>query len=385
MHSHRFLIVPDKFKDCLSAEEVARAMTLGIRDAIPSARIISIPLADGGDGTSLILGSALRARVGHARVHDPLRRRIRVTWHLRGHTAYLDFASASGLHLVPPRPRNPMRTTSCGVGELMRIAMERGARTIILGVGGSATVDGGLGAMRALGIRFLDERGRDVPDGGNGLARLRHVDTNRCVLNGKRIGITILSDVSNPLLGPTGAAAVFGPQKGATPAMVRGLEKGLRRLDGVITHVHGKSLRAMRCGGAAGGVVAGFVGILGSVPGVRVRVVKGIDFVLDALNVETAMKRCDWVFTGEGRLDFQTAHGKTIAGVAALARRCGKPVVVLAGRVDLDAREMKNLGLLAAFPIAPRACTMEESFANARQWMRRAAADAARLMSSRTS
>ena len=266
----------------------------------------------------------------------------------------------------------------------MKTAVEHGARRLVLGVGGSATVDGGVGAMQALGIRFFDRRRKEIRMGGDGLTAIHSVDLSDFIWHGKRIELTILADVTNPLLGPTGAAAVFGPQKGATPSMVRKLEQGLRRLDQIIVRMHGRSLRDIRSAGAAGGVVAGFIGILGNITGVRVRVVKGIDYVLEALNVASAMKQSDWVFTGEGQLDFQTAHGKTIEGVTRMARRLKKPVMAFAGKVTLQPREMKSLGLVGAFPIAPRPCTQEESFVHADAWLRQTVADACRLLDLRS-
>lgn len=369
----RFLIAPDKFKGSLTAPEVARAMARGIRRAIPSVKITLIPLADGGDGTASILGQALRARAWQTRVHGPLGHPLSATWWSRRSTAWLDFASASGLSMVPSAKRNPLKTSSQGVGELMRVAVCQGARHIILGVGGSATVDGGVGAMQALGIHFLDRNDRPIPSGGSGLTQLDRADLSGCVWRNQKIRVTILADVENPLLGSSGAATVFGPQKGATPAMVRSLALGLERLDRVIQPHHGQSLARAKHGGAAGGVVAGFLGLLGNVPGISVRVVRGIDFVLDTLNVESHIRNADWIITGEGRLDPQTLQGKTIAGLGRLAGRMHKPVIALAGKVDLSPQQVKHLGLAAAFAITPGPCTLDESQRCAAPWIEAAA------------
>ncbi len=375
-----FLIAPDKYKGGLPAEKVAAAIARGIRDVFPRAKIQLMPLADGGDGTGRILSRALHARTRTSVVQGPRLRLVRARWSLLGSRAFMDMASASGLSLLRPAERNPMRTTSRGIGQMILAAVNAGAREIVLGVGGSATVDGGLGALRALGIRFLDIRGHEVPEGGTGLLRLVSVDAIACRLLGKRIAFILLSDVTNPLLGPFGAAPVFGPQKGATPTMVRDLTQGLERLDRAIRKVTGRSVALLPCGGAAGGIVAGFAGVLGSLPGIRVRAVSGIEFLLRELDASSAVRRADWVFTGEGRLDGQTARGKTIAGLAALARSHRKPVIAISGSLDISLSEMDRMGLRAVFAIPRQSCTLAESIAHEIPWIRAAAANAARLL-----
>jgi glycerate kinase len=377
---NRFLIVPDKFKGCLNAAEVAQTMEQGIRDVMPGVSIARIPLADGGDGTGEILSRNLDAKIHYALVRDPLGRPVRASWGLRRKIAYLDMAAASGMALVPPPRRNPWHTSSFGTGQLLLSAARDGACQMILGVGGSATVDGGLGAMKALGIRFLDRNGREVAEGGKGLLQIRRIDTSSCALKETPVEIIILADVTNPLLGSRGAAPVFGPQKGATPAMVRALERGLRNMNSVILRQFGRSVAQIRSGGAAGGIVAGLVGVLNRVPGVRVRAVDGIDYVLEALGVKSAMRRADWVLTGEGHLDLQTAGGKTIQGVARLAHRLRKPVIAFAGKVSLNDSAMKRMGLRAAFTIAPGPCSLEESFRQAKPWLLNTVRNAVRLL-----
>lgn len=376
----RFLVAPDKYKGGLPAEGVAAAIARGIGDVFPRAQIQLLPLADGGDGTGRILSRALRARTRTTTADGPLLRPVRAAWGHLGDRAFMDMASASGLSLLKPSERNPMRASSRGVGQLILAAARTGVREVVLGVGGSATVDGGLGAMRALGIRFLDPRGHDVPEGGNGLLHLASVDTTGFRLKGRRLAISILSDVTNPLLGPVGAAPVFGPQKGATPAMVRDLARGLGRLEHAIRKSTGRSVGRIPCGGAAGGIVAGFYGVLGSLPGVQVRAVSGIEFLLHELDAESAVRRADWIFTGEGRLDDQTERGKTIAGLAALARRHRKPVVAIAGSLDISLATMDRMGLRAVFAIPRQSCTLAESIAHEVPWIRAAAANAARMI-----
>lgn len=376
----RFLVAPDKYKGGLPAEGVAAAIARGIRDVFPQARIQRMPLADGGDGTARILARALQAPRRVARAHDPLLRPVRASWHLLRGRAFMDMATASGLALLAPSERDPMRATSRGIGQLILAAADAGAREIVLGVGGSATVDGGLGALRALGIRGRDARGRDLPEGGAGLLRLAALDLSACRLRGSGLLLTLLSDVTNPLLGPRGAAPVFGPQKGATPAMVRQLAGGLARFEAAIRKATGRSVGRIPCGGAAGGSVAGWAGVLGAVPGLRVRVESGIEFLLRELKADAAVRRANWVFTGEGRLDGQTACGKTIAGLAALCRLRRKPLVAIAGSLDLDSTRMRRLGLTAAFATPRRPCTLAESIAHESAWIRAAAANAAALI-----
>jgi len=265
----------------------------------------------------------------------------------------------------------------------MKEAVRHGARHLVLGVGGSATVDGGAGAMRALGIRFLDRSDKEIPEGGGGLAKLQKADLSECVWRGQEIQMTILADVENPLLGKNGAAAVFGPQKGATPTVVQKLAKSLKRLDRVILRHHGRFLSTFISGGAAGGAVAGFVGLLGNVEGVTIRVTLRIDYVLEVLKAEAAIKKADWIFTGEGQLDSQTAHGKTIHGLARLAQRFHKPIIAFAGEMHLSPSETKQMGLTAAFTIAPGPCTLEESFRHSTIWLRNAAAQLTRLITSK--
>lgn len=376
----RFLIVPDKFKGCMTALEVARAMGRGVRDAIPSADVRLIPLADGGDGTGEILSCGVGARRRQVGVKGPLGGRVMAGFGLDGKRAFLDMASASGLALIPAAKRNPWQTSSFGTGQLLDAAVEAGAEQVVMGVGGSATVDGGLGMMKALGVRFLDVAGREVADGGAGVGRVCKVELEKCVWRGRRVELIILADVWNPLLGPFGAAPVFAPQKGASPAMVKQLAKGLERFADVLRKQFGVKIHRLRSGGAAGGVVAGLIGVLNQVKGVKVRVVDGIGHVLEVLQVEDAMRKTDWVLTAEGQLDGQTARGKTIAGVASLARRCRKPVAAFAGRVAVDPGTLRRMGVRAAFPLAPGPCSLEESLKNGHDWLCRAVANAVALI-----
>jgi glycerate 2-kinase len=364
----RFLIAPDKFKGSLSAQEVARTIEKGVKKVFPKAQTKLLPLADGGDGTAAILGETLGAKFYSTKVHGPLGEPVQARYAVKAKTAYLDFASACGLSMLTPARRNPMKTSSNGVGELMLYAIKRGAKEIVIGVGGSATVDGGIGALTALGIKFLDKSEKQVQLGGQGLRDIYSIDAKGCLLS-KKIKILILSDVQNPLLGKRGSAAVFGPQKGATPAMVKELERGLTKLNQALVREGGKSVATLSAGGAAGGIVAGFTGVLGGLVGIQVKAVSGIDYVMRALQIEKHLKWCDCVITGEGKLDRQTLDGKTVGGIARLGCKHRKPVLAAAGRLDLRESELNRLGLSMAWSIAKSSVPVAECIRNARPWL----------------
>lgn len=370
--SLRFLIAPDKFKGSLDASGIARAMARGVRRVYPKAKLRLAPLADGGEGTAALLADVHRATKYSLNVHAPQGDRVRASWSFDGRTAWLDLAAASGLALIPPHQRNPLRTSTRGLGELMHHAVRRGARRLILGVGGSGTVDGGMGALRSLGIRFFDSQDREIPDGGGELYRLDRVDFQNFLWKKQRVEIVMLADVRNPLLGPTGSAVMFGPQKGATPAMVRRLEAGLKRLNQIILKLGRPSEARAKHAGAAGGIVAGFRGILGSFPNLRVRVTSGIDYVLEGLNVERHVRTTDWILTGEGRLDDQTEHGKTISGLCALARRHRKPVLAFVGQLRAESRALRRMGIHAAISLVSDPRRVDGCRKNSAAWMTRA-------------
>jgi glycerate 2-kinase len=374
-----FLIAPDKFKGSLTAHEAAKAMKEGVEEVFPSARVHTIPLADGGDGTAMILREALRARSFRCIVHDPLGRKIGVCYGLHKKTAYLDLASASGLDLISVQQRNPMKTSSRGVGELIAAAVKRGARKIVLGVGGSATVEGGVGAMKALGVRFLDHKDKEIPEGAQGLEALEKINVESCILKDLGIEIVLLADVKNPLIGKQGAASVFGPQKGASSTMVPKLELGLKTLNQVILKSSGKSVATTPSGGAAGGIIAGFKGILGNMVGVHINITQGIDYVLQALNVKKFIQDSDRILTGEGKLDTQTLQGKTVAGVVHLAKSARKQVIAVAGQVSLNSAQIKKFGLSSAINIVPDQCTYQQSLHDPALWLRKTVVRALRV------
>ncbi|MDE3097345.1 MAG: glycerate kinase, partial [Chloroflexota bacterium] len=322
-----FLVAPQEFKGSLTAGEAARAIAAGVRDAAPGAETVLAPMSDGGAG---LVDALLAARGGERETtaaHDPLMRPVAARWALLpGGTAAVEMAAASGLVLLTDDERDPLVATTYGTGELVRAALDRGCGEIIVGVGGSATVDGGAGALQALGARLLDATGEEVAPGGAALARMARID-----LSGvdRRLGSTrlrVASDVTNRLCGPGGAAAVFGPQKGASAADVAALDGALAHFAAVVARELGIDLLSLAGGGAAGGLAAG-LRVLGAT------VEPGFGLVAAAVGLEALVARADIVVTGEGRLDAQTSYGKTASGVAAMARAHGKRVLAVAGSI----------------------------------------------------
>lgn len=343
----RVLIAADKFKGSLTAVEVAERITAGIRRARPDATVESLPVADGGDGTvaAAVAGGFERHE---AEVTGPLGAPVTASFALRDGTAVVEMAQASGLELMPPGVFAPLTATTRGTGELLLAAVEAGARTIVLGVGGSATTDGGAGMLEALGARFLDEDGDQVPHGGGPLVEMVSADLSGIDERLKDIQVVLASDVDNPLTGPKGAAAVYGPQKGAG-------EEDVKVLDAALTHfvqVMGDSVgpRAAELAEAPGAGAAGGIGY-GALVGLNATFRPGIDVLLEVLGFADALQRADVVITGEGSLDEQTLHGKAPAGVAAAARKAGRPVLAVCGRMALDNKALKGVGIERAYAL----------------------------------
>lgn len=329
----RILIAPDKFKFALSAMEAAEAIASGARAAAPDAVLDLCPLADGGEGTGAIIASSIGAAPRTARVRDPLGRPIDATWWWspRESIAVLEMAQAAGLALLTPDERDPMLTTSAGVGDLLRAAADHGAERIALAVGGSATVDGGVGCLHALGWSFLDADGSTLAAPLSG-ATMTQITSARPPHALDLPPIDVLCDVDNPLLGPRGAAPVFGPQKGAAPADVAELERGLANVARALRAATGVDAANIAHGGAAGGLPAALAAAL------HARLAPGFDAVARWAALERRIDGCALCITGEGRLDAQTAGGKVVAGVAQVGARTGTPVIALVGAVDGDVR-----------------------------------------------
>ncbi|WP_405504180.1 glycerate kinase [Streptomyces anulatus] len=351
----RVVIAPDSFKGSLPAAAVCAAIEKGVRRARPDADVVRVPMADGGEGTLDCVLDATGGQEVSLEVTGPLRRTLpaRYVRSPDGRSAVVELAAASGLPLVEPEALDPLRAHTHGTGELIAGAIRRGARDVLVCVGGSASTDGGAGLLRALGFRFLADDGSELAEGGGALARIARIDTGHVPAAVLQTRFKIACDVTNPMIGPDGAAEVFGPQKGASPAQVRQLDSALSRYADVLADRFGVRVHDLPGAGAAGGTCGGMVAALGAEP------VPGCDLVAETVGLAEALAGADLVITGEGRLDLQSASGKVVSAVARLARREGAPAVALAGQVVLPAEELHRAGLTAAFSIAdgPRTLT----------------------------
>lgn len=374
----KIVVCPDSFKESLSSVEAADAIAHGleIESGIEPIEVVKLPLADGGEGTVDALVRATGGEIRRVRVHDPLMREIDSFFGILGDgkTAVVEMAAASGLHLLSESERNPLITTTYGTGELISEALRTGVEKIIIGIGGSATNDVGAGAMTALGVRFLDANGKELPPGGAALANLHRVDISSFDFPLDRITVEVACDVANPLTGPEGASAVFGPQKGATLAMVERLDKALAHFAEVIRRDLGQDISELSGAGAAGGLGGGLAAFL------RAKLRSGIDMVLDAVHFDEAIAGANLVITGEGRVDEQTAYGKTIGGVLRRASRAGVPVVALAGSYSGDLRALYDAGLAAVFSIAPGPVSIQYAMEHAAELLVNTSANVARLL-----
>ncbi|MFP5402000.1 MAG: glycerate kinase [Gammaproteobacteria bacterium] len=357
----KIVIAPDSYKESLSALEVAQAVASGFRQVFPDAEYVLVPVADGGEGTVDAMVAATGGRREAVAVSGPLGARVEAFYGLTGdgETAVIEMAAASGLALVPPAQRNPLRTSSRGTGELIRAALDAGARRFILGIGGSATNDGGAGMVQALGARLLDAEGRELDGSGGDLARLDRIDVSALDARLAECRIEVACDVDNPLTGPRGASAVFGPQKGATPEMVQVLDANLARLARIVERDLGVAVDQVPGAGAAGGMGAAMLAFFGAT------LKPGIEIVTAAVDLDTHVRDADLVITGEGRIDFQTVHGKTPIGVACVAKRHGKPVIGIAGSLGADVGVVHAHGIDAVFSVLSRPCTLDEALGDA--------------------
>ncbi|ATA18959.1 glycerate kinase [Gibbsiella quercinecans] len=357
----KVVIAPDSFKESLSALEVAQAIERGFREIFPDVQYVALPMADGGEGTVDAMVAATGGEKINVTVTGPLGKPVEAFYGLLGdgNTAVIEMAAASGLHLATGSQRDPRATTSYGTGELIRAALERGVQAIILGIGGSATNDGGVGMMQALGAKFLDAQGQPLAPGGAALAQLADIDLAALDSRLKQIAFTVACDVDNPLCGEKGASAVFGPQKGATPEMVRQLDAALRHYGELLERTTGRAVMDTPGAGAAGGMGAALLGML------QAQLRPGIEIVIETLRLEDAVRDADLVITGEGRLDSQSIHGKTPIGVARVAKRYGLPVIGIAGSLAQDHQVVHQHGIDAAFSVIDRIVTLEQALADA--------------------
>jgi glycerate kinase len=370
----KIVLAPDSFKESMTATEAVAAMRAGVHAVIPDAECVGVPMADGGEGTVDAVVDALHGQHIEAEVSDALGRTITARYGyipLR-QLAVIEMAAASGLELIPPDQRDVLRASTFGVGQLISSALDRGAEEILIGIGGSATNDGGAGMLTALGALFVDDQGAPLEPGGAALRRLDRIDVSGLDPRLRNTRIHVASDVTAPLLGPTGASAVFGPQKGATPADVQTLESALTQLATVTARTLGKADPERRGAGAAGGLGFAIVEFLGAESR------PGVDEVAATVGLELALRGADWVFTGEGSVDAQTVMGKTPFGVAQAATRAGARVVIFAGRVAPDASVLLEHGVERLVAITADGTPIEQALREGPASLMRATADVCR-------
>ena len=372
----KILLAPDSFKESLSARAAAVTMERAVKRAIPGAETVVLPIADGGEGTMETLVFATGGEVHRAEVTGPLGTPVTARYGTLGDrvTGVVEMAEASGLHLVPAGRRDPRVTTTRGTGELIRHAVDRGATRLVVAIGGSATNDAGAGALQALGVGLFDERGAPIGPGADGLARLARIDFSTLDPRLRAADLRVACDVTNPLCGPRGASAVFGPQKGATPEMVAVLDATLRRFAETLRRDAGLDVLEAPGAGAAGGLGAALLACGG-------RLVPGIELVLDAVGFDQKAPGAAAVLTGEGRIDAQTPGGKVIAGLVGRAAAAGVPVIAFAGCVEPGFEPLYSRGLLSVHAILPRPASLAEALAAGEANLEAAVFAVARLLS----
>lgn len=369
----KIVIAPDSFKESLSALEVAESIENGFRRVLPDADYVKVPMADGGEGTVQSLVDATDGEIISKVVTGPLGEPVEAFFGILGNktTAVIEMAAASGLHLVPKEKRNPLLTTTRGTGELIAAALDHGVTHIIIGLGGSATNDGGAGMAKALGAQLLDMEGKEISEGGGALGDLVSINLSSFDPRLANVKIEAACDVNNPLTGKKGASAIFGPQKGATAEMIEQLDQNLGHYAAVIERDLGKKISDVPGAGAAGGLGAGLLAFLPS------ELKRGVDIVIEATGLSRIVKDADLVITGEGKIDGQTIFGKTPIGVAKTAKKFDVPVVGIAGNISSDSHVVHDYGIDAVFSIVPGVVLLEEAFAHAKVYVERTAANIA--------
>lgn len=370
----KIVCAPNAFKGCLTASEAAGAMAAGVRRAVADAEVLCVPVADGGDGLVDVAVESLGGERRTVRVRGPRNETVDATF---CHAPEMDFAAvemalASGLALLPADRRDPTLTTTRGTGELIRAALDLDVSRIAVGIGGSATNDGGVGMATALGVRFLDDRQTTVEPVGGELERIRHIDVSGLDGRVASVKIEAVCDVDNPLCGPSGAAAVYGPQKGASPEQVEALDAGLANLADVIEKDLGIDVRELPGAGAAGGLGAGLRAFVGA------DLCRGVDLVLDLVDLDGKLKGAALVLTGEGQIDSQTAHGKAPAGVGAAARARGVPCIAVAGSLGEGIGDLHSVGIDAVFSLCPGPVALDDAMNRANAYLARATEQAVR-------
>lgn len=370
------VLAPDSFKESMTAKEVCVAMERGIKKVNSNIQCIHVPMADGGEGTMQSLVDATGGEVYSLEVVGPLGNKVKAEYGIlgNGEIGVLEMASASGIHLVSLEERNPLITTTYGTGELIKACLDRRVKKLLIGIGGSATNDGGVGVIQALGGRLLDKEGNELGFGGGELEKLDRIDLTNFDRRLKDVVIEVACDVSNPLCGENGASYIFGPQKGASVEMIKILDNNLKHYAKVIKEQFGKDVLEIAGAGAAGGLGAGLMVFLNG------NLKKGIEIVIEYSGLEKKVKNCDMVWTGEGSIDFQTQYGKTPLGVATVAKKYNKPVVALAGRVGDDIDILYEKGIDSIFGIMRGVTTIDEALKNGKENIERTSENIARLM-----
>jgi len=369
-------LAPDSFKESMTAKEVCEAMERGIKKANSNITCIHIPMADGGEGTMQSLVDATDGKIYSIEVVGPLGNKVEAQYGIlgEGEIGILEMASASGIQLVHPEKRNPLVTTTYGTGQLIKACLDHGVKKLLIGIGGSATNDGGAGVIQALGGKLLDKQGNELSFGGGELGKLSSIDLSNFDNRLKQVTVEVACDVSNPLCGESGASNVYGPQKGATREMVSILDDNLRHYADIIKKQFVKDVLHVPGAGAAGGLGAGLMAFLNG------NLKKGIEMVIEYAGLEEKVKSADMVWTGEGSIDFQTQYGKTPLGVATVAKKHNKPVIALAGRVGDGIEVLHENGIDSIFGITKGATSLEEALVKGQENIEKTSENIVRLM-----
>ena len=371
----KIIVAPDSFKGSCTSMEASLAIGKGILKVLPDADIVRIPMADGGEGTVEALLSSCGGRTIETVVTGPLGEKVTCTFGiLNNGIAVIEMSAASGLTLVPEGKRNPLITTTFGTGELIKAALDNGCKKIIIGIGGSATNDGGAGMAQALGISLKDSGGNELGFGGGELGKLADIDISNLDPRINGTEIIVACDVTNPLYGEKGASEVYGPQKGATYEMVAVLDNNLKHFSEIIKNKLGKDIANIPGAGAAGGLGAGLIAFCNAA------LKSGINTILDACDFDRHIKDCDLIITGEGRIDAQSAYGKVPAGIAKRAKKFNKPVLVIAGGIGKDASAVYDVGIDGIMAIVNKAMPLDEAMSNAAELLEDAAERAMRII-----
>ncbi|MCM8821041.1 MAG: glycerate kinase [Candidatus Omnitrophica bacterium] len=360
----KIIIAPASYKGSMTNIEAADMMKKASRKVFPSAELILFPLADGGEGTIDVVRKIAGGNFVFEDVSNPLGRKIKGKWLKKGDTAYIEMAQAAGLTLLKESERNPVKATTYGVGELIKSVVFSGCHKIFIGVGGSATNDGGIGALTALGVRFFDKKGMVIyPGRGEDLINIRKIDTSGMIPELRKCKFIILSDVHNPLYGRQGAAYVYAPQKGATKKDIKILDEGLRNYNRIVKKVTGVDMNGIKGSGAAGGIAGGLAAFLGA------EITSGIKAILEMGGFEEKLKGADLLLTGEGRVDIQTFYGKSIGIVSDICRRYNVPVIILAGSIDLSVCGNKAIKNAIILDIVPSPISLEKAIKKGKEYL----------------